>query len=133
LAEIFTNAVSLDGIKGFSLPLGNKKRSISGHRYMLCGDAASLVDPFGGHGIDNAMWSGLIAAKQAIHCFKVGNFTADGMKQYDQKVFAKIGQRLSKGAFILKSIIRFPILIHVLSLLTKYQKLTRTLIKLMKI
>jgi len=41
-------------VDGYGLPLGSKKRVLSGDRYMLVGDAASLIDPFTGEGIGNA-------------------------------------------------------------------------------
>jgi len=64
----------VDNIKGFPLPFCTHKRTISGNRFMLCGDAASLIDPLSGHGIDNAMWSGIFAARQAMMCFKSFDF-----------------------------------------------------------
>jgi flavin-dependent dehydrogenase len=50
------------GIQGLGLPLGSKKRKISGDGFLLVGDAAALIDPFTGEGIGNAMCSGMLAA-----------------------------------------------------------------------
>ena len=58
LKDRFINAKALESIKGFGLPLGSKKRRLSGDRYVLTGDAASLIDPFSGEGIGNAIRSG---------------------------------------------------------------------------
>lgn len=43
---------------------------ISGNRFMLCGDAASLINPAMGGGIGQAMQSGSYAGCQALKCFE---------------------------------------------------------------
>ena len=61
----FKNA-EVDGkIEGFGLPLGSKRRKLSGEGYILTGDAASLIDPLTGEGIANALLSGVVAAEKA--------------------------------------------------------------------
>ena len=95
IAPRFANA-SLEGkIHGFGLPLGSKKRAISGERFMLTGDAASLIDPFTGEGIGNAMMSGRIAAHQAKACFEKGDFSAAFLKAYDEAVYRKVWAELN--------------------------------------
>src|SRR5690606_33542098 len=44
----FKHARPLEEIKGFGLPLGSKKRVISGDKFLLLGDAASLINPLSG-------------------------------------------------------------------------------------
>lgn len=86
----FKNAVALEDVKGFGLPLGSKKHTISGNRFMLCGDAASLIDPFSGEGIETAMESGKFAAEQILQCFEQKNFSAEYLAAYDQRVYKKM-------------------------------------------
>ena len=86
----FKNAEVTSKVKGFGLPLGSKKRVISGHRFMLCGDAAALIDPFSGEGIEHAMRSGKYAAEMAISCFKENDFSANKLKAYDEIVYKKV-------------------------------------------
>jgi flavin-dependent dehydrogenase len=57
---------------------------------MLCGDAASLIDPATGEGIGQSMISGRYAAWQAIKCFEENNFSAAFMKQYDRQLYKKL-------------------------------------------
>ena len=90
VAARFKNAIALDDVKGFGLPLGSKKHNISGHRFMLCGDAASLIDPFSGEGIETAMESGKFAAEQIIKCNQVNNYSAVFLKAYDERVYKKM-------------------------------------------
>ena len=87
MKERFKNAELVSGIEGYGLPLGSKRRTISGERYMLTGDAAYLIDPFTGEGIGNALYSGRIAAQQAAACLKANDFSAAAMKAYDEEVF----------------------------------------------
>lgn len=90
VAERFKDATPLEQPIGFGLPLGSKKYRISGNRFMLCGDAASLIDPFSGEGIETAMESGKFAAEQAVNCFAANRFDAEFMYGYDERVYKKM-------------------------------------------
>jgi geranylgeranyl reductase family protein len=92
IAGRFAGAEPLDEIKGFGLPLGSRTVTMSGDRFMLCGDAASLIDPFSGEGIPTAMESGLMAAKVAVRCFQRNSFGAEELRQYDHLVRTKFGR-----------------------------------------
>jgi geranylgeranyl reductase family protein len=108
--ERFRDAELIGEIKGWGLPLGSERRKISGDNFLLAGDAASLIDPFTGEGIGNAMLSGMKAAEQAQRSLKVNNFSKDFLKQYDEEVFRNCGdelklsnrlQKLSRQAWLL--------------------------------
>ena len=113
LSSRFANAEPVDDIKGFGLPLGGKQRPISGDHFMLCGDAASLIDPLTGEGIGNAMLSGLYAARQAIQCFQKNNFSAGEMKHYDEAIYKKLLPELKKNLMMQRAFNR-PWLINLL-------------------
>ncbi len=100
IAERFKHATPLEDTKGFGLPLGSKKYNISGNRFMLCGDAASLIDPFSGEGIETAMESGKFAAEQAIQCFESNIFSSDIMKKYDERVYKKMGENFRNHYYL---------------------------------
>lgn len=70
----FKQAIIPEYIKGFALPLGTERKKVSGNRFMLCGDAATLIDPIGGNGIDHTIWSGIFAAEQTVNCFQYSDF-----------------------------------------------------------
>jgi len=95
LRERFKHATLESSVKGFGLPLGSVRRKISGNGYMLCGDAASLIDPFTGEGIGNAMLSGMMAAQHAIKSLEEKNFSAGFLSQYDRGVYARLWRELS--------------------------------------
>lgn len=107
----FKNAVAAADIKGFGLPVWSRRRPVSGYRYMLCGDAAALIDPLQGHGIDKAVWSGLLAAEQVKKCFAENDFSAPAMADYDKKLHRKFGHELARSRYILNLISRYPGLI----------------------
>lgn len=86
LKERFSQSERIGPVVGYGLPLGSKKRRISGDHYMLVGDAAHLVDPLTGEGIGNAFYSGFIAAEQAVECLKAADFSAEFLKAYDVRV-----------------------------------------------
>lgn len=88
--ERFAEATPLEDVKGFGLPLGSRKYAISGQRFMLCGDAASLIDPFSGEGIETAMESGRFAAEYIKGAFTADQFEATHLKAYDERVYRKM-------------------------------------------
>lgn len=133
IAPRFKNAKLLDNIKGFGLPLWLRKKTISGERFMLCGDAASLIDPLQGHGIDKGMWSGIFAANQAKECIKSSNFTGKFMGQYDVNLCNKIGSELNRSVKILQLIIRFPFLLNAFIRFGQNQRLMGWLARKFKI
>jgi geranylgeranyl reductase family protein len=128
----FVQAEMLGDIKGFALPLSTARQPISGEGYMLCGDAASLIDPLSGHGIDKALWSGYFAAKQAITCVKSCCFDAETMRKYDKMVYDKVGAELRKNAILLRILVRFPWLINSLSWFGKHQKMAEKFVSVFK-
>ena len=91
LAGRFRDARLIGEIKGFGLPLGSRKTVISGERFLLTGDAASLINPASGDGIGNAMISGVLAADQIRACFRERNFSEGFMKTYERNIQMKLG------------------------------------------
>lgn len=107
LKDRFEHA-ELDGpVMGYGLPLGSKKRPISGDGYMLIGDAASLIDPFTGEGIGNAVYSGFFAAQHAAQCLEKEKFGADFMKSYDAAVYGRLWDELSLS-FKMQKLVNYP-------------------------
>lgn len=90
----FKNATIVDDAKGFPLPLGSKKRSISGNRYLLLGDAASLINPLSGEGIGNAIRSGRVAAEHVIRCHSTKRFDSSFNKGYDKEIYRRMWNEL---------------------------------------
>ena len=94
----FENARQLASIRSFPLALGGLRRSISGDRYLLAGDAGNLIEPLFGEGIGHAMYSGKFAADHVVQCLARNDFSAKFNKQYDQMVYNKLGTTLRFSA-----------------------------------
>ena len=106
--ERFKDAKLQNKIQGWGLPLGSKKnRPISGNRFMLAGDSGSLIDPFTGEGIGNAMFSGKWAAEQARDSLAANDFSANELHKYDKTVYKKIGGELQVST-VMQRLIKYP-------------------------
>ena len=114
LRDRFRDAVLEDKIHGFGLPLGSKKRSLSGERFMLIGDAASLIDPITGEGVGNAIRSGRYAAAQAVRSMEANDFSAETMKQYDKVIYDLVWGEM-RFSRMLQTGFRYPIVINFLT------------------
>ena len=113
LAGRFTAAQQYGRVQGFGLPLGGGRTvPMSGPRFLLCGDAASLIDPIQGHGIDTAMQSGILAAAQAMACFEQSDFSAEFMRQYDAQVAQKISRKLARSYRLMRFLSNKPWLVN---------------------
>ncbi|MFN6944186.1 MAG: NAD(P)/FAD-dependent oxidoreductase [Cytophagaceae bacterium] len=107
----FSNAELQGEVKGFGLPLGSKRRKISGDNYILTGDAASLIDPFTGEGIGNALLSGMFAAQQTMDSLAMNNFSSESLASYDDAIYRRLGKELKISANIQK-LAAFPSLFN---------------------
>ncbi len=106
IRDRFKKARLIEPIKGWGLPLGTIKRRLSGERFLLTGDAGSLIDPFTGEGIGNAMFSARIAAKLIPQFLQKGDFSAQSLQRYDQEVYQRMWSELSLSA-TLQKLVRF--------------------------
>lgn len=80
----FKNAKMISPIKGWSLPLGSKRRKPYFNGVLLVGDAAGLIDPLTGEGIGNALLSSKLAAQTIKKAFEVNDFTEKTLSFYDE-------------------------------------------------
>ena len=95
--ERFTDAKMIKGTgKGWQLPFGsprkgrkNQPRKAYASGALLIGDAASLVDPFSGEGVGNALVSGEIAARHVIE--------NKGGQEYQDELWNALGPELSNS------------------------------------
>ena len=117
LKEKFADAQLEGKILGFGLPLGSRKTPLCGDGFILCGDAGSLIDPLQGHGIDKAMWSGHLAAKQAVASFEKQRFDAAFLKEYERAVYERFGWEFTRNYWVMRGLNRFS---GVISLLARF-------------
>jgi len=107
LKSRFSKATLHGELQGFGLPLGSAKRRFSGDGYMLLGDAASLIDPFTGEGIGNAVVSARLAASVTERALTAGNLGASFLTQYDDAISKTLRKELTLSGR-LQALIRYP-------------------------
>ncbi len=95
LRDRFKTAERISKVQAYPLPLYDRRRTISGERFMLAGDTAGLIDPVTGEGMGHAALCGMFAARQAERALQAGDYSAGFMAQYDRELYAKIGTELS--------------------------------------
>lgn len=89
-------------LEGFGLPFYSKKYTVSGNGFLLCGDAASLIDPTNGEGIMPAIISGNMAAQHIRKCFAKNRFDADFNRAYADKLHGKYWKEMRMKAWLVK-------------------------------
>lgn len=108
IAPRFKDAKLHGKILGWGLPMGMEQLPVSGDNFLLTGDAASLIDPFSGEGIGNALYSGMLAAFAIENCLKEQRFDAAYLQEaYDKVLYKRIGDEL-KISTTLQKLCRFP-------------------------
>ena len=108
ISHRFANAKLVDKIQGWGLPMGVELLPVSGDNFLLTGDAASLVDPFSGEGIGNALYSGMLAAYAIEKAMQENRYDAAFLKEaYDGPLYKRLGNEL-KLSTSLQRLCRFP-------------------------
>lgn len=100
--ERFKNAEKLTDVKGWTLPFGSFKRKLHGPGYFLVGDAASLVDPFSGEGVGNAMTSAKYVSEVIDEAIKANDFSEAKLAQYDERLWKEIGPEMDTSYMLQK-------------------------------
>lgn len=133
LSRRFSEAEMTGEIRGHMLPLLTRRSEISGERFMLCGDAASLINPATGAGIGQAMQSGRTAGWQALKCFENNDFSAEFIRSYDKTVYDIIWHENRNYLFIRDHILKYPWRLNTaINLGSKYKTINREIIRLLE-
>ena len=90
----FADAEPLEKPIGWNLPVSSKRRTIHGNGFLLLGDAASLIDPFTGEGIGNALYSASTAIETAVAAGRAGDYSASFLRQYEDALWQTLGSEL---------------------------------------
>jgi len=108
-----TVQVAPDTLQGQRLPLGSYRPSAGVGRVLLAGDAASLVDPLTGDGVQHALVSGMLAGRIAMlqpH---------SAVATYRTELRRRIGRRLQLASLLARAARRPVLLETVLALASR--------------
>lgn len=77
-------------------PVGGLVKEMYGDNIMLCGDAASQVNPITGGGITNGMMGGKFAGEVAVEAIKTGDCSKKALKKYKDLVLEDMGKEMQR-------------------------------------
>jgi flavin-dependent dehydrogenase len=103
-SKIIPPTIKLGKIQGGILPLNPLKKTFV-DRVVLCGDAAGLMNPLTGDGIDYAMSSGKIAAEVCTEALEADDTSAFFLSKYQQLWKNDFGKEIKLCLFILKGLL----------------------------
>src|SRR5262249_48317576 len=136
IQAMLANAHRVGPVKGYPLRTDFASAPTFGDRLLLVGEAAGLVNPLTGEGIDYALESGRLAAQHLVRLFANGDFSGRSLEAYDQLlrqrfqplfVFCGRMQRVTNYAFALNQAVgmaaRYPRLkMHLINIGLGYQE-----------
>lgn len=93
LKAMLKGARQVGPVKGYPLRVDFASAPTYGDQMLLVGEAAGLVNPLTGEGIDYALESGRLAAGHLLAMFESGDFSPARHAEYDQRLRARF-QRL---------------------------------------
>lgn len=85
---------------GWPLPVSSAHRRTVFNGAMLCGDAASLVDPLTGEGIFTALVSGRSAGRAALKALSTGDTSTSVLRDHEREWIKIAGGYLSSGRLL---------------------------------
>ncbi|MEM4366569.1 MAG: geranylgeranyl reductase family protein [Candidatus Anstonellales archaeon] len=92
--ERFAKAKQIGKFEGWGLPLATMPRKRHGNGYLLVGDAGSMIDPFTGEGIGNALLTGKLAAETIAEAKRKGDFSSNSLKVYSELIEEELGEEI---------------------------------------
>jgi flavin-dependent dehydrogenase len=111
LRAMLTGAVQAGPIMGYPLRMDFAAAPTYGRRVLLVGEAAGLVNPLTGEGIDYALESGKIAAEFLIQRFENGDPSSQPLVEYDRLLRQRF-QRLFVICTWIRDLFVNPLLIN---------------------
>jgi flavin-dependent dehydrogenase len=91
-------------ILGCPLTTYNPRLMLAGDRVMLVGDAAGLINPLNGEGIQYALHSARWAADVASDCLSSDRLDAASLHRYQQRVRHSLGQDMAFSRLVVQLI-----------------------------
>lgn len=125
LQAMLRHAQRVSPVKGYPLRDDFLTAPTFGERILLVGEAAGLVNPLTGEGIDYALESGRLAAEHAAEMLARGDFSVEAHRAYDQALRERY-QALFEFCLTVRRWLVRPLLLDVLVWLANYRTDLRT-------
>lgn len=91
-------------IVGWPLSTYNPRMPITGDRVLLIGDAAGLINPLNGEGIQYALQSASWAAETALSGLRSGDLSAAGLEPYARRVAYELKYDMALARLLVRAI-----------------------------
>lgn len=114
-------------VKSYPLRIDFGMAPTYGDRLLLVGEAAGLVNPLTGEGIDYALESGKIAAAYLLEQFEGGGFSSQHLAGYDRRLRARF-QSLFRFCYGMQHFLRRPMLNRLVKAANRHPDLKRLLV-----
>ncbi|MDX1614659.1 MAG: hypothetical protein R3300_10150, partial [Candidatus Promineifilaceae bacterium] len=88
-AERLADARTEGPVKGYPIRTDFGRNRCIGERLLLVGEAAGLVNPLTGEGIDYALESARLAAEHLFDSFAAGSFSSIALSAYERALYQK--------------------------------------------
>ncbi|MCL4296326.1 MAG: geranylgeranyl reductase family protein [Anaerolineae bacterium] len=111
LQAMLSGARQVGPVKGYPLRMDFLSAPTYSDRVLLVGEAAGLVNPLTGEGIDYALESGKVAAEHLTHLFASGDVSIHGLAEYDYLLRQRF-QRLFRVCSLTRDLFVNPLLIN---------------------
>ena len=92
-------------IQGYPIRMDFPRHSAVSDRVLLVGEAAGLVNPLTGDGIDFALESGRLAAKHLAAALAQGDLSRGGLSSYDARLRERFGSLFSFSRTLQKTLL----------------------------
>lgn len=104
LRERLANSTLVAKFTGAPLATFDPKRPLVGERVLLVGDAAGLINPLNGEGIQYALESARWAAETLRDCSESGEFHAAALAGYEKRVQQEMGFDMAVASLFIDAI-----------------------------
>jgi len=111
LREMLAGARQVGQVKGYPLRMDFLTAPTYAERTLLVGEAAGLVNPLTGEGIDYALESGKVAAEHVLRLFASADFSLPRLADYDRLLRQRF-QRLFRVCSLTRDLFVNPLLIN---------------------
>jgi geranylgeranyl reductase family protein len=98
------NASIVGRIQGWPLATHYPSQPVISNRIMLVGDAAGLINPINGEGVQTALQSGRLAAATAVKCLIENNCSISGLEHYAESLRSELKVDMTVAHMIIQLI-----------------------------